>query len=128
MEVNMATQYGKEMRKIRIDKSLVLGDMAKDLKCSVSYLSAIENGKREIPPELTRQLVSTYDLTENQQTALEKAAIEVQKSVQIDLDPVVSDPAYADTALMVARSFPKMRPDQIKRIRDLFLAMKREGN
>jgi transcriptional regulator with XRE-family HTH domain len=124
----MATQYGKEIRKIRIDKSLVLGDMARDLNCSVSYLSAIENGKREIPPGLTKQLVSAYGLTEDRQIALEKATIEVQKSVQIDLDPVVSDPVYADTALMVARSFPKMRPDQIKRIRDLFLTIKGEGN
>jgi len=116
----MATQYGKELRKLRIDKSLVLGDMARDLNFSVSYLSAIENGKREIPKDLTSRLVSFYALSDEQKNALERAAVAVQKFVSIDLKTVIGNPVYAETALMVARDFSKMKPDQINQIKKMF--------
>jgi len=122
----MATQYGKELRKIRIDKSLVLGDMASALDFSVSYLSAIENGKRDIPKDLTSRLVNLYALSEEQKNTLEKAAIEVQKVVNINLEKVIENPEYAETAMMVARNFSKMRPDQIQSIKKLFETVKEE--
>ena len=43
------TAFGKILRKMRIDTSEVLGDMAKRLGVSAAYLSSIENNGREIP-------------------------------------------------------------------------------
>jgi len=122
----MATQYGKELRKIRVDESLVLGDMAKQLGVSPAYLSSIENGKREIPKDLTSRLVTVYGLSNEQKTILEKAAIAVQKTVSINLSPVIEYPEYAETALLVARDFSKMRPEQVNKIKELLQSFEKE--
>ena len=50
------TTFGKVLRKLRIDHSEILGDMAKKLKISPAYLSAIENNGRVIPDDLIAKL------------------------------------------------------------------------
>lgn len=45
----MITEYGKAVRKARITLGITISQMARALKCSSSYLSAMENGKRPIP-------------------------------------------------------------------------------
>ena len=49
MKTKGVTNLGKKLRKIRIDNDEISSDMARKLEISVSYLSAIENGKRNIP-------------------------------------------------------------------------------
>jgi transcriptional regulator with XRE-family HTH domain len=122
----MVTPYGKELRKIRIDKSIVLGDMAKDLGLSPAYLSSIENGKREIPKDFNSRLVSVYGLSENQKTVLEKTVVVVQKNLNINLEPVIGNPEYTETALMFARNFSRMMPEQVKQIKELFMTIEKE--
>ena len=48
MKTKGVTNLGKKLRKIRIDNDEISSDMARKLEISVSYLSAIENGKRNI--------------------------------------------------------------------------------
>ena len=43
------TEFGKFSRKLRIDNGELLKDMAIKLNVTVSYLSAVEIGKRNIP-------------------------------------------------------------------------------
>lgn len=45
----MATELGKTLRKIRIDRDELLKDMAEKLDMSPSMLSSIENGTRKPP-------------------------------------------------------------------------------
>ena len=54
----MATTFGKELRKLRIDKDENIHDMAKKLGISISYLSAIEAGSRNIPSDMVDKMVS----------------------------------------------------------------------
>ena len=44
----MLTPFGKEARKWRIDNDVAMKTMASDLGVSVSYLSAVEHGKKPI--------------------------------------------------------------------------------
>ena len=44
----MLTEFGKFVRKLRIDNGTVLGEMAKSIAVSSAYLSAVENGKKNI--------------------------------------------------------------------------------
>ncbi|WP_309460957.1 helix-turn-helix transcriptional regulator [Escherichia coli] len=46
---NMVTSFGKTLRKMRIDRGMVLKNMADLLGVSSAYLSAIELGKSEPP-------------------------------------------------------------------------------
>ena len=50
----MITEYGKAVRKARITLGITMSQMANELKCSLAYLSAMENGKRPIPIEYVK--------------------------------------------------------------------------
>ena len=52
----MVNEFGKLLRKIRIDNGEILKDMADKLEMTSSYLSAIECGKRNIPNNLIPRL------------------------------------------------------------------------
>ena len=58
----MATTYGKVLRRIRIDRDELLKNMAEKLKMTSAHLSSIENGKRQIPNNMTRSIVDIYEL------------------------------------------------------------------
>ena len=45
----MLTSIGKFLRKLRVDHDEILKDMAEKLEVTVSFLSAVENGKKHMP-------------------------------------------------------------------------------
>ena len=51
-----ATEYGKYLKKLRIDKDKTLAAMAKDMGIAPSYLSVIESGERVIPVDFTEKI------------------------------------------------------------------------
>ena len=53
----------KNISALRIKKRETIVDMAENLKMSVVRLSAIENGKIEMPDDLLEKLFITYDFT-----------------------------------------------------------------
>lgn len=71
----MLTDFGKFTRKLRVDHDQLLKDMAYKLGVTMSYLSAVEHGKRKIPNEWGAKLREHYDLTETQVTELAKITI-----------------------------------------------------
>lgn len=58
----MLTEFGKILRKLRIDRQELLRDMAKNLGVSSAYLSAVETGKRKIPADWCPKIISLYKL------------------------------------------------------------------
>ena len=46
--IGMLTEFGKALRRIRLDNDELLKDMADKLKVSSAYLSAVENGKKNL--------------------------------------------------------------------------------
>ena len=58
----MATEFGKILRIIRINSGDTAKAMADKLGISVPYLNAIENGRRDIPSDLTDKVINVYDL------------------------------------------------------------------
>ena len=81
----MITEFGKFLRIIRINSGDSARDMAAKLNMSPSYLSTIENGKRNIPPEMESLLIRAYDLSERDIEKLRKAIAASSESVRIDL-------------------------------------------
>ena len=80
------TSLGKILRKIRIDHNEVLQDMAEKLGVTASFLSAVENGKRNVPASWLDQLPSVYSLSEQSADALRQAARTQMKFVKLELD------------------------------------------
>lgn len=73
------TAYGKELRKLRIDRAEFMGVMARKIGLSSAYLSAIENGTRAIPKDLTETICTVYALSEGDAERLKKAEKEQPK-------------------------------------------------
>ena len=53
----------KNISALRIKRKETIIDMAENLKMSVVRLSAIENGKIEMPDDFLEKLFTTYDFT-----------------------------------------------------------------
>ena len=58
----MITEFGKAIRKIRIDTDQRLADMAKLIGKSPAFISAIERGEKSPPPGFEEDIVSAYQL------------------------------------------------------------------
>lgn len=81
----MITEFGKLLRIIRINSGDSAKEMASKLNMSPSYLSTIENGKRNIPPDMESLLISAYNLSEKDKEKLRKAMVKSSETVKIDL-------------------------------------------
>jgi transcriptional regulator with XRE-family HTH domain len=54
------TPFGREIRKIRIDADLTLGEMAVALGKKPSYMSAVELGDKPLSEELTMAIIGYF--------------------------------------------------------------------
>lgn len=86
----MTTEFGKELRKIRVDYNDNLTQMANKARLSVSYLSAIENGVRSIPNDLVDKIADIYKLDNKRRGLLRKLAAASSTKIDIDLSNVSS--------------------------------------
>lgn len=113
----MYTKFGEFMRVLRIKHHEIMGDIADMLGVSLPFLSAVENGKRNVPADWVDKIVSHYNLSpEDTQELLE--AIE-QSKTQMKLDLKSSEFFQRTAALQFARSFDNMDEDTAKRIIEL---------
>jgi transcriptional regulator with XRE-family HTH domain len=67
------TEFGKELRKLRINNEENMLTMATKLSLSTSTLSMIENGLKEIPDNLVQKIEVNYILTAREKEDLEIA-------------------------------------------------------
>ena len=84
----MATAFGKELRKLRIDKDETVYAMAKKMGISISYLSAIEAGSRSIPADMVDKIIKKYGLNKERSEIMRQAEAESSKEIDIDLSAV----------------------------------------
>lgn len=68
----MVTEFGKFLRILRINAGDSARQMADKLGLSPSYLSAIENGKRNIPNNMQADLIINYNLSETESNEVKK--------------------------------------------------------
>ncbi|AWY98846.1 helix-turn-helix domain-containing protein [Blautia argi] len=113
----MLTNFGKELRKLRIDHDELLKDMASNLGVTVAYLSAVENGKREVPDTWIDVLGEKYQLSSDELAILQSLAYEGKSSLKIDLSKIESE--ERELALAFARSFKSLSDEEMKEIRKI---------
>ncbi len=114
----MLTNFGKTLRKLRIDHGEFLKDMAAKLGVTVAYLSAVENGKREVPDYWIDVLTDKYFLTSDEKKELQNYAYENKDSIKIDLSGIESE--ERQMALAFARSFKTLSEKDKETIRKIF--------
>lgn len=100
------TKFGELMRLLRIKNHEVMGDIAKLLNTSTPYLSAVENGKKNVPKTWIPIIANHYGLGEEDQQELEQAAEESRTQMKLNIQGVGN--VKRQTALQFARSFDGM--------------------
>ena len=118
------TEFGKEMRKLRIDRGEVLKNMSDKLGITSSYLSAIECGKRTVPSDLIPRLTEIYGLDDEHVAQLEAARDSSLKELRINFEDA-SD-GQRDVALMFARTFKNLTREEIDEMMSFLSKTKEE--
>lgn len=122
MGTEKLTPFGKMVRKLRIDHSLLLKEMADAVGMSSAWLSGVETGRKPIPAGLVDKVASFLDLNGTQRAELSEAAEYSRKDQSIK--NVAID--RRDVAAVLARRFNELDEGDLAKIRDL-LSKKREG-
>ncbi len=117
------TKFGEFMRILRVKHHEVMGDVAKLLGVSTPFLSAVENGKKNVPTEWFDVIIEHYALSDEEQAEL-REAIENSKT-QIKLNLSGSSAYQRDAALQFARSFGEIDESTAQKILEL---LKRSNN
>lgn len=114
----MLTSFGKKLRTIRIEHDEILKDMAQKLGVTVAYLSAVENGKRDVPDNWIDIIATEYQLSENEKEILQYAAYENKDSLKIGLNDI--DIEEKKLALAFARSFKNLTAEDKAKLNEIF--------
>ena len=110
----MLTEFGKLLRKIRIDRHELLKEMADQLKVSSSYLSAVETGKRRIPKDWVKQISKIYGLSDAEQRILTQAANDTVYEVRISLQNAST--IKKDAVLSFAKALDGLSDEELTKI------------
>ena len=100
------TSFGEFMRILRVKNHEVMGDVAKMLGVKVPFLSAVENGKKNVPSEWIGKIIDHYSLNEDERLKLEEAIEESKTQYKIIMND--SGINQRKAALQFARSFDGM--------------------
>ncbi len=119
----MITEAGKFLRKLRIDRSEKQKDMADRLDVSVSFLSAVETGKKKMPALWEKRICDMYKLTDKQKCEFMDAIAKTRQTVEIRLTDL--DSAKREAVMLFAEKIGKISDEQAERIRKIIL---NEGN
>ena len=111
------TPFGEFVRILRIKHHQVMGDMAKILGTSTPFLSAVENGKKNVPTEWIERLANYYGLSPEEKTQLETSAEESR--LQYKIIPGNSGTNQRKAAFQFARSFDEMDDETALKILEL---------
>ena len=111
------TKFAEYIRILRVRNHEVMGDTAKLLGVTVPFVSAVENGKRNVPEEWFDVFVQHYNLSMLEQKELRKAIEDSRTQVKIDL--VHTQNFQREMALQFQRSFDDINEETAKKILEL---------
>ena len=111
------SKFGEFMRILRIKNHEIMGDTARLLKVSVPFLSAVENGKKNVPSDWIPILVEHYKLSKEEEKKLINSIDE--SKMQLKLNMQNSTLFQRRMALQFARSFDDIDEDTAKKIMKL---------
>ena len=119
----MLTEFGKILRKIRIDNQELLKDMAKKLGVSSAYLSAVETGKRKVPNGWVTKVANLYVLDGESKDELELACERSAQEVKISLAKATG--LQREAALSFAKALEGLDDQKLRKIMEVVDERKR---
>ena len=120
IEERKISEYGEFLKHLRIDRREMLKNMAGKLGLNSSYLSAIESGNRDIPPDLTDKICNAYGLSVEQRNELKGAELKTdRKLVQIDMEKINSNLLAKEVVLDFAGKAASLTDNQLEEIKKI---------
>ncbi len=111
------TPFGRFMRNLRLERGLLLKNVADALGVTSAYLSALEHGKKGVPNEdLVSRLQATLKLNSQQKKELLQALRDSSSSLAISHK---STPLAFETANAFARRLPSLSEKELKMIKGI---------
>lgn len=112
------TAFGKEIRKLRIERDLLLKNMADSLRVSPAFLSAVETGRKGIPAGWVERIGSLLDLSNDQRQALRDAAEMSANEMKINIRDGATE-LERSVAATLARTFGDLDEEKVRAIQDI---------
>lgn len=113
----MLTPLGKQIRKYRLDKEIILSQMAHELDVSSAYLSSIETGKRNINSDLIEKIISFFELDKTKAEHLRDLAAQSQNTIKLPLDNLSN--SSRELVAAFARNFSSLTSEQVSKIKKI---------
>lgn len=120
----MVTAFGKFCRKLRIDCGQIMLDMAESLQVSPAFLSAVENGKKNIPAQWGDRIIKAYKLSEKKSMELLDAIDKSKTEIRINLSK--HSEQDRNLAIAFAREFGSLNSEQKKEILKMLSAERKD--
>lgn len=114
----MLTSIGRFLRKLRIDQGEILKDMAEKLGVTVSFLSAVENGKKKMPSVWNKKICDLYNLSAGQRDAFTAAIADTEDSIEMNLYEATV--GRRELAVSFARKFSEIDDFQAEEIKKFY--------
>ena len=111
------TSFGEYVRILRIRNHELMGDMATVLGVKVPFLSAVENGKKNVPASWMGKIVKHYNLDKTEQEELKNAIEESRTQYKINVENVSKCKRKA--IMQFARSFDDISDETALKIIEL---------
>ena len=111
------TEYGKAVRKYRIDTGKTTKEMADYLDCTVSYLSAVEVGNKEVTESLLDNTIKFFKKYGVDASDLKSKALLSKRSLEMTWEDFSIDDKQI--ALSFARTLPEMTASEKQRLKKI---------
>lgn len=115
----MLSKFGQLVRLLRLKRNMLMSDMASSLKCSPSYLSAVEFGRRAVPKDWPKKISEILHLSQDEIFLLEDAAThstsKSKGAVTVLLDELT--PLQEEVAIQFARKIKELTEDELQTIK-----------
>ena len=110
----MLTNFGKLLRKLRIDHVLTLGGLGELTGVSAAFISSMETGKRAVPASFLENLAGKLHLAAETNGELSRAAAQQAKKATLNL--VNKSDKAKELAVAFARRFESMSDEEVRKL------------
>lgn len=112
----MITPFGIFLRKLRLDNNEVMADMAEKLDVSISFLSAVELDKKNIPYSWFERICKLYDLNDRQKKELSEAICLSRRFLRVDLSDLSDE--KRSLAFLFERKLGSMSDEDVEKLNE----------
>lgn len=111
------TDFGVELRKLRLEHRERQQDMAQRLGVTSALLSAIEAGNRNVTEQMLNRIILTYQLPEGKAKQLRATAWNTKSGIQIKVGK--RSQRRVKVAVELSEVFPQLTNEDIRKIQSI---------